>query len=58
MLNFLFGWITKPQYLLTPMDSILATIEIWIGIFLVIFITAGILTLRDNVKEKRKNRRE
>jgi len=56
MKNLLFGWITKPQYLYTFLDSIFAFIEVFIVIFIVYILGCMI---RDKIEDfKERNRRK
>lgn len=54
MKEILFGWITKGQYELSFLDSIIAFIEIFGGIFIVLCILVSIAELIDEIKFRRK----
>ncbi len=57
MKELLFGWITKGQYNLSFLDSIIGTIEIFVGIFLIFLILYVILSIKELI-EKFKHRKE
>lgn len=54
MKELLFGWITKGQYQLSFLDSIIACIEIFAGTFLLLFIICEIKELIDKFKNRNK----
>lgn len=54
MKELLFGWITKGQYNLSFLDSVIGTIEILIGIF----ITVVIVELIKEVIRKFEHKKE
>ena len=53
MEEFLFGWISKPQYLMTSFDYTMA----WIEIFGAILIIYGIVRLIDIIINKIKRKK-
>ena len=57
MLDLLFGWITKPQYLYTFLDSIIAITEIAILVALVLTIFSVYCTIEENRRYKNANTR-
>lgn len=36
MTEFLFGWITKPQYAYTVLDTLVICLEFWLAVILMI----------------------
>lgn len=57
MIEFLFGWLIKPQYELTFLDSITAVVLIIALCFLSIYLYAAIQTLIETIKEKINERK-
>ena len=57
MLEFLFGWITKPEIMQTPIDKLIGVSEFIIFSVLVITVIAIFLTIKENAEEKRKEKR-
>ena len=43
MINFFFGWLLKPDYLLTPLDQMVMLLEIIGACYLACFIASKIL---------------
>lgn len=56
MKNILFGWLTKGQYQISALDEIMATIEIFIGLFLLLYIPAVINDFIDKWKKKKEKK--
>ena len=57
MKDFLFGWLTKPEILQTPLDDIMYTIEILILIFVIIPIGIKIMEKIEDFFDKGKERK-
>lgn len=57
MKDLLFGWITKGQYELSFLDSIIGIIEIFGTLFLICLILAGIFTLKEKIKNRKDNKK-
>ena len=57
MIEFLFGWITKPQIMQTPVDALIGISEIILFSVFIITVIAIYLTIKENVEEKRKERK-
>lgn len=57
MLEFLFGWITKPEIMQTPIDKLIEVSEFIIFSVLVITVIAICITIKENAEEKRKEKR-
>lgn len=55
MKELLFGWITKGQYNLSFLDSVIACIEIFGGTFLILWILLSIKELIEKFKHKKEN---
>lgn len=53
MLNFFFGWITKPAYMKTTLDEIAPIIEFAI-LFIIIMIIASVVGEIKNKKRRKK----
>ena len=54
MKELLFGWITKGQYQLSFLDSIIGFIEIFGGIFLIVWIIVSVNDLIEKFKHKKE----
>lgn len=54
MKELLFGWITKGQYQLSFLDSVIAWIEIFVGLFLIL----GVIELIKELIQKFKHKKE
>lgn len=52
MKEFLFGWLTKPEILHTPLDEVMYVIEILILIFVIIPIGIEIITKIEDFFQK------
>ena len=52
MKELLFGWITKGQYNLSFLDSIIGIIEIFGGLFIILFTYCFIKDKIEKIKEK------
>lgn len=57
MKELLFGWITKGQYNLNFLDSIIAYIEIFVLIFLLYLFIYGICNIKEKINNRKKERR-
>lgn len=55
MKEILFGWITKPKMMLTPIDELMGCVEIFLFLILVIVVIAIILTIKEDIEDKRNN---
>ena len=55
MKELLFGWITKGQYQLSFLDSVIGTIEIFGGIFIIVAIIEIIKELIRKPKHKKED---
>lgn len=55
MKELLFGWITKGQYNLSFLDSVIAWIEIFIGLFLILGIIELIKELIRRINHKKED---
>lgn len=55
MKELLFGWITKGQYNLSFLDSVIGAIEIFGGIFIIVVIIEAIKELIRKFKHKKED---
>lgn len=45
--EFLLGWLLKPQYLLTPLDSVVFVAEFFMVIFIISVVVATIQKIKE-----------
>lgn len=53
MIDFLFGWLTKPEIMQTPIDKLIGVSEFIIFSVLVITVIAICITIKENRKDKK-----
>lgn len=56
LLDLLFGWLHKPNYLLTPIDEFIILVEVVLLFILIIVVYAFVSVIVDSIKEKRKRK--
>jgi uncharacterized membrane protein YciS (DUF1049 family) len=56
MKELLFGWITKGQFQLSFLDSIIAIIEIFGAYFLIVWIIVSVKELIKKIKHKKEEK--
>ena len=54
MKEILFGWITKPEMMITPLDSLIGLAEIIITFVIIVTIISIYVTIKENIKDKKK----
>lgn len=53
MKELLFAWITKGQYNISFLDGVIANIEIFVGLFIILFSYYFIKDITEKIKEKK-----